>query len=330
MLPVLSCFAVFLSWRGKTRPSLEGGQREVRASDDRRAFLLTMGFLPFGVTIALSVLGGTYIHSLWGMFYWNLSGILLFYFCRDAIDQKTLRRRLPVFFVVWGSFVFLTTVGFLSLPFVASPRQAWLFDGPYQAATKPVEERRTAVDALIGRSRSARQGRERSRNEGLLRGEPQIALPPSLRPYFDGKLLAEKVAEAWRQEGYPPLAVVGGGGLLAANVSFFAPSSPDIVTLFDDERTAWLARHQEEWREKGGVLLWFVRRAQKGELLEEVLSEGLPRWYRQALRDRPYMLQAPFVVPWRRIFGLEVGRVRGVPAPLIGWAIVPPLRKKSE
>ena len=316
MFPVFLCFAVFLPWRTRPQPSYE----ERFSADDRRVFLLAMGLLPFAFSIALSALGQRYIHSLWGLFYWNLTGITLFYFCRNKIDQQTIRRKLPVFFALWGGLVLLTTAGILTLSFVASPRQAWLFDGPYQAETKPVEERRTAVDALIGRSRSARQGREQSRNEVLSRGEHQIALPPSLRPYFDGKLLAEKVAEAWRQEGYPPLAVVGGGGLLAANVSFFAPSSPDIVTLFDGERTAWLARHQEEWREKGGILLWFVRDG----------DEGLPRRYRQALRDRPYMLQAPFVVPWRRIFGVEVGRVRGVPAPLIGWAIVPPLRKKSE
>ena len=304
MLPVLLCFAVFLPWREKPQSFI----KEDRSSNDKKVFLMTMGLLPFVVSIALSVLGQRYIHSLWGLFYWNLTGIALFYFCRNAISQQTIHRRLPVFFAVWGLFVLLTTAGVLALPFVASPRQAWLFDGSYRVVVKPVTRERSVVDTSLGR------GEEASRAS-----PPGATMLPSLRPFFDGELLARKVADGWSKEGYPPLSIVG-GGWLAANVSFFAPSRPEIVTLFDEKRTAWFAQHRDEWREKGGVLLWF----------SQDRDQGLPLLYRRVLRDRPYMLQAPFVVPWRRIFGVEVGRVRGVPAPQIGWAIVPPLRKKSE
>ena len=303
MLPVLLCFAVFVPWRKKPQPSHE----EIRSTSDRRAFLLTMGLLPFGISIALSALGQKYIHSLWGLFYWNLTGVTLFYFCRNAISQQTIRRRMPVFFALWGGLVLLTTAGVLTLPFVASPRQAWLFDGPYQVVTKPVMQERSAVDALLGRSERQRRG------EGSERALPRIVMPPSLRPFFDGKLLARKVSDRWSEEGYPPLSVVG-GGWLAANVSFFAESQPAIVTLLDGERTAWLGRYQDEWRERGGVLLWFASSQ----------DEGLPHRYRQVLRDRPYALQKPFAVAWRKIFSVEVRRVRGVPAPLIGWVLVPP------
>ena len=297
-------------------PSLSDEQ--LGSSLDKKTFLLTMGLLPFAISIALSALRQQYIHSLWGLFYWNLTGVMLFYFCRNTITQQTIRRRLPVFFALWGGLVLLSTVGVLTLPFVASPRQAWLFDGPYQVQTKPIAQKRSAIDALLGRSeRQSRAQQENQAQESLdeeSRALPRVAMPPSLRPFFDGRLLASKVAEGWSNEGYPPLSVVG-GGWLATNVSFFATSKPAVVTLFDSERTAWLSHHREEWREQGGVLLWFARHQ----------DEGLPLRYRQALRGRPYALQQPFVVEWRRIFGVEVRRVRGVAAPLIGWVFVPPL-----
>ncbi len=316
MLPVLLCFAVFLPWREKPQPFPHPPCHEQACSArDKKAFLLTMGLLPFAVSIALSMFGQRYIHSLWGLFYWNLTGIALFYFCRKVISQNTIRRRLPVFFAVWGGLVLLTTAGVLSLPFVVSPRKAWLFDGPYQVTTKPETSTRSAVDSLLGRSE--RQGRgqniEKNNEEELLRTLLRVGMPPSLRPFFDGKFLARKVADGWRREGYPPLSIVG-GKWLAGNVAFFAPSRPNVVTLFD-ERTAWVADRREEWREKGGVLLWFARSA----------DEGLPPRYRQVLRDRPYALQTPLAVPWLKIFGVEVSRVRGIPAPLVGWVVVPPL-----
>ncbi len=303
MLPVFLCFAVFLPRRDKPQPSSE----RVCFAHDKKVFLLTIGLLPFAVSIALSMFGQRYIHSLWGLFYWNLTGIALFYFCRNAIDQNTIRRRVPIFFAVWSGLVLLTTAGVLALPFVASPRQAWLFDGPYQVTTKPVASMRSDVDA---QNRAEEAGEESSRTP------LRVGLPPSLRPFFDGKLLARKVADGWRQEGYRPLSIVG-GGWLADNVAFFAPSRPNVVTLLDDERRAWVADRREEWREKGGVLLWFARNA----------DEGLPFRYRQVLRDRSYALPPPFAVPWRRIFGVEVSRVRGIPAPLVGWAVVLPLKE---
>ena len=334
MLPVLLCFAVFVPWREKPQkvspsssPSLSDEQ--LGSSLDKKAFLLTMGLLPFAISIALSALRQQYIHSLWGLFYWNLTGVMLFYFCRNAISARTIRRRLPIFFALWGGLVLLSTVGVLTLPFVASPRQAWLFDGPYQVETKLVAQKRSAIDALLGRSEwqsraqqeqdQENQAQENQAEEELdeeSRALPRVAMPPSLRPFFDGRLLASKVAEGWSNEGYPPLSVVG-GGWLATNVSFFATSKPAVVTLFDGERTAWLSHKREQWREQGGVLLWFARHQ----------DEGLPLRYRQALRGRPYALQQPFVVAWRRIFGVEVSRVRGVAAPLIGWVFVPPLRQ---
>ena len=324
MLPVLLCFAVFVPWREKPQkvspsssPSLSPSpsDEQLGSSLDKKTFLLTMGLLPFAISIALSALRQQYIHSLWGLFYWNLTGVMLFYFCKNAIAQRTIRRRLPVFFALWGGFVLLSTVGVLTLPFVASPRQAWLFDGPYQVQTKPIAQKRSAIDALLGRSeRQSRAQQEQQELKQESRALPRVAMPPSLRPFFDGRLLASKVAEGWSNEGYPPLSIVG-GGWLATNVSFFATSKPAVVTLFDSERTAWLSHHREEWREQGGVLLWFARHQ----------DEGLPLRYRQALRGRPYALQQPFVVEWRRIFGVEVRRVRGVAAPLIGWVFVPPL-----
>ncbi len=319
MLPVFLCFAVFLPWRAAPQPSHE----ELRSARDRRVFLLTMGLLPFVFSVAFSALQQKYIHSLWGLFYWNLTGVALFYFARNAISLQTIRRRVPVFFAVWGSLVLLTTAGVLALPFVASPRQAWLFDGPYQVVTKPVAAKPSLIDALLGRRARQTSGQRLGQSFGdekmSSRVLPRISMPPSLRPFFDGKLVARRVAEGWREAGYSPLSVVG-GGWLATNVSFFAPSRPAVVALFDGERTAWLAHSREEWREQGGVLLWFARHS----------NEELPRRYRQVLRDRPYVLQQPFVVPWRKIFGVEVRRVRGVPAPLIGWALVPPLDARRE
>ena len=315
MLPVLLCLAVFFVPKHKktkrTKTKRRRGSRpqalDVSSCHNKKVFLLTMGLIPCFVTVVLSMVLQKYVHSLWGLFYWNLTGIAFFYFLRERITQEVIARRVRLFFVVWTLLVVLTTVGFLLLPFATSSSKVWVFESPYQG------QRRVGVGFEEGGNEQAKRATSKERDFVL-------DLNPSYRPFFDVDVVVRTIAEGWRRERSSTLSVIGSEQWLASSVSFFSPSRFSIVALFDAHRTAWLAHNREQWNEEGGVVLWVAHDD----------TPYMPRRYRRALSDRPYALQPSFSVPWRKILGLEASIVRGLPASTIGWAIVPPLPKKSE
>ena len=303
MLPVLLCLAVFLVPKRKRR--FVSQEQEGSSSYHEKVFLLTMGLIPCFVTVFLSMVLQKYVHSLWGLFYWNLAGITFFYFLRERITEQVIAQRVRLFFAVWTLVVLLTTVGFLAVPFVARSGKLSVVGGVYQGQNRilaPFEIRDQAKQEL------------EDKRDGIL------YLNPSLRSFFGIDVVVRTIAEGWRKERLSNLSVIGSELWPATNVAFFSSSRLSIVTLLGEKKTAWLAQNREQWDEEGGVVLWFTPDDRP----------YMPLRYRRALSDRPYALQPTFSVPWRKILGIEARILRGLPEPLIGWAIVPPLQDKSE
>ena len=299
MLPALLCLAVFLVPKRKGR--FLSQEQEGSSSHHKKVFLLTMGLMPYFVTVVLSMVLQKYVHSLWGLFYWNLTGIACFYFLRERITEQVIAKRVRLFFAVWTLIVLLTTVGFLAVPFFTGPSNVWVLGGLYQGQEKG-----------FGRLDQREQEYEDER-DGF------FYLNPSYRPFFGIDVVVRTIAEGWREERLSNLSVIGSELWPATSVAFFSKSRLSVVALFDGHRTAWLAQNREQWDEEGGVVLWFTPDDRP----------YMPLRYREALSDRPYALQPTFSVPWRRILGIEARIVRGLPEPLIGWAIVPPLQDKE-
>ena len=285
MLPVLLCFAVFLV-PSRTR-RLQSQEQEIPSSYDKKVFLLTMGLLPYVVTVFLAAVFQKFMHSLWGLFYWNLAGISLFYFLRKRITQEVIARRVRFFFAVWTFVVFLTTAGFLAS---------------------------VGFPAFWERGKQEQGVQEGSSEKGSL-----TRIITRYRPWFDAGFVAKTISERRQKQGFAKLSVIGGEQWLATNVAFFSKSRLSVVTLFDDKKTAWLARNREQWDEEGGVLLWLARDGRR----------KMPLHYRRALGNRSYVVQESFFVPWQKVSMLGTNMMRGVPMPRIGWAIVPPLQKKE-
>ena len=225
MIPVLLPFAVFLVPRRKKR--LSSQEQKMPSSYDKKVFLLTMGLLPYAVTIFLAAAFQKYMHSLWGLFYWNLAGISLFYFFRNTITEKVIAGKVRIFFLVWMSVVLLTTVGFLaSVGFFA-----FFERGKQEQGVQESSSEKDSLAHIITRN----------------------------RPWFDASFVARTISEQRQKQGFAKLSVIGGEQWLVTNVAFFSKSRFSIVTLFDDKKTAWVGRHRKKWNKEGEVILWLAR-----------------------------------------------------------------------
>ena len=285
MLPVILSFVVLIKWRlifKSNKINRQSRKKEVTV------FLLVMGLMPFAISLAISMLLEKYLHSLWGLFYWNLAGISLFYFFGDRI----LWTRLRAFLAVWTFFLIATTVGFLMILFLVPTKQR-----------EQAKETKTKV-AEIAETRQLSPARNRR-----------------LLPYFDGEYLAKFIEKEWVQKGYGKVEIVGGQQWLAGNVAFFSRYRPSVFEELDYGKSAWISG--EAFAEKGAVVLWHLEGHLEGHL-ESSAENEMPEKYRKALLGKKYEIQKPILVPWRKVLGREPHRVRGLPEAKVGWAIVPP------
>ena len=226
MLPAILSFAVLLKWSLIFRPNRINSRIDSRINQQSRkkevtVFLLVMGLMPFAISLTISMLLEKYLHSLWGLFYWNLAGISLFYF----FGAKILWTRLRAFLALWAFFLIATTVGFLMILFFVPTKQREHAKEPNTKVEEIAETRQLSL----------------AHNRRLL-------------PYFDGEYLAKFIAKEWRQKGYGKIEIVGGQQWLAGNVSFFANDRPSVFEELDYNKSAWIS--SEEFAQKGAVVLW--------------------------------------------------------------------------
>ncbi len=302
MLPVILSFSILLKWRLIFQPNKNrvDSKHTQRRKKETKVFLLVMGLMPCAISLMISMLLGKYLHSLWGMFYWNLAGISLFYFFSD----KIIWTRLRAFLTLWGFFVIATTLGFLMILFFVPTINSELEEG-YDKKVKEIAETRQSSPA---------------RNRRLL-------------PYFGGEYLAKAIEKEWRGKGYGGMEIVGGQQWLAGNVSFFSNDRPSVFEELDFSKSAWISG--EVLADKGAIVLWYLDGHLDGHLDGQPLESNagndeqkttykMPAKYRQALQGRKIEMQKPIVVPWRNVLGRQPNRVRGLPEPKVGWAIVLP------
>ena len=287
MLPVILSFAVLLKWSSILRANKNNVDKNYTKNKKRetKVFLLVMGLMPFSISMVISISLGKYLHSLWGLFYWNLAGISLFYFLGD----KILWTRLRAFLAVWAFFLIATTIGFLMILFLVPTKHSGLAKKSNTEAQEVAETRQHSP----------------ARNRRLL-------------PYFDGDYLAKFIEKEWHKKGYGKIQIVGGQQWLAGNVSFFSDDRPSVFEELDYNKSAWITN--EAFEEKGAVVLWHVQRNNN----EQKNIYQMPVQYQKALLGKKYEIQKSIFVPWRKVLGRKPNRVRGLPEPEVGWAIVPP------
>ncbi len=297
MLPMLMVFAVlmpwkinwlyFAIWKNKKSNTVNKKNEKQKSKKQVKVFLLTMGLMPFAITMTISVLFGKYIHSLWGLFYWNLAGISLFYF----FGHKIIWARLKKSIAIWAFFVIATTFGFLMVLFIVPT-----------VPTTGQKNHNTNIDEIPETKQVSP-----ARNRRLL-------------PYFGGEYLAKFIENEWQKKGYGKIKIAAGHSWLAGNVAFFSDDRPSVFNDLNETKSAWL--NIDMLKQSGGVVLWHAENYSENNKQNEKYQ--MPPKYKKALQGKNYQLQKPIAVPWHKILGAEPYRVRGLQLPKVGWAIIPP------
>lgn len=92
LLAQLADHALFLAMAAAVGLFGTGATRRSRSEADARRFLLVMGLGPVLLAVAVSVLTGMGLRSMWGMPMFNLSGLLLLALLPGRFDARRLRR----------------------------------------------------------------------------------------------------------------------------------------------------------------------------------------------------------------------------------------------
>lgn len=125
---------------------------------------------------------------------------------------------------------------------------------------------------------------------------------------FPGRVLAEKIHEAWHAHYQAPLAYVVGTAWTAGNVSFYGADRPHV--LINGDYTENPTIKPADLARDGGIVVWCIEnchdRVDAGQV--KSIKEQFPMAQEQE----------PIIVPWQT--QTEV-------APLhIGWALLPPVK----